>query len=324
MLRSDKNVLELQTLPALRTEGMLKANLVKNALLWKLSFSSNPCSGFKESLLLWYSISLAEYSPAKLWNQNEWLRRRKRTHVRSKRYPITTSLFSNIVFDDFSREQLELRECRSIYSHISLALLCEGVLALLQQFNKLLPHSIGVKFRHFVTHPAALILRTHLTLHPPSPADTCSVGWLSTVRDRAAIQHVRQFNWPHQHHPTTAVWIRNPYGILQQTPSLPQNFTVNIILPGVKIATRRGLELLARKTNYGVLGWKENIDSSHLSSTIFSVWKAHWDLVKMGFWREEKLGKKEWSYTFPSVVPTLLKMHGYVLYIGAPTKNTLF
>jgi hypothetical protein len=33
MLRSDKNVLELQTLPALRTEGMLKANLVKNALL---------------------------------------------------------------------------------------------------------------------------------------------------------------------------------------------------------------------------------------------------------------------------------------------------
>lgn len=132
-----------------------------------------------------------------------------------------------------------------IVSYISLSLCYEELLALLQPFNKLLPHSIGVKFRHFVTHPTALILRTHLT--PRSPPGTCCGGWLSTVRDRAAIQHVRQFNWPHQHHPTTAAGIRNPYGILYPTPSLRQNFTVNIILPRVKIATRRRSGIVSKK-----------------------------------------------------------------------------
>lgn len=72
------------------------------------------------------------------------------------------------------------------------------------------------------------------------------MGWLSTVRNRAAIQHVRHFNWPHQLHPPTPVGIRNPYGILQHL-HLRQNFTVNIILPGVKIATARRSGIVGKK-----------------------------------------------------------------------------
>jgi hypothetical protein len=130
---------------------------------------------------------------------------------------------------------------------ICLSLCCEELLASLESFNKLLPHPIGVKFRHFATPPATRINGTHLTPRCFPPSGTCCAGWLSTVRDRAPIRHVRHFNWPHQLQSPTAARIRNLYGILHPTPSLRQNFIVNIILAGVRIVTGRWAGIVGKK-----------------------------------------------------------------------------